>query len=156
MTSCAIFPPCVVVSDPSLSLSSLLEQRSIRRGASPKHLREDVIIIPEQNRLSYPHGRSTQIPSWSKQQASQDIVCWWCMLQIDSSGFLALCRYQPLRLARHCQCLCTPQLAARRHRFAHRDTPCFQKLRSSCTGRSALAVVIPIHRWRHRSPLMPL
>lgn len=156
MTSCAIFPPCMVVSGPSLALSSLLEQRSTSRGTSPKDLSKDVIIIPDQKRLSYSYGRGTQIPSWSEQQTSQNLVCGWCSLQIDGGGFLALRHYQTLRLACHCQCLCASQFAARRHRFTYCNTPRLQKLRGSRAGRSALAVVIPIHRWRHRSPLMPL
>ena len=155
---CHILSLCVVVSGSSLALSSIF---SWERGApagrpSPKNLSECLIIIPDQNRLAYPHGRGTQVPGWPEQQASQDIVGWRCGAQIDRGDFIALRRDQTMRLTCHRQRLGAPQLATRRHRFAHRNTPRLQKLRGSRTGRSALAVVIPIHRWRHTSPLMPL
>ena len=91
---CHTLSLCVVVSGSSLALSSMF---SWGRGApagepSPKNLNECLIIIPDQNRLAYPHGGGTQVPGWPEQQASQDIVCWRCVPQIDSGDFLALRR----------------------------------------------------------------
>jgi hypothetical protein len=61
-----------------------------------------------------------------------------------------------VRRTRHGQRLCPSQLATGRHRFAYCNTPCLQKPGGFGTGRSALAVIIPVYVGCHIFPLMPL
>ena len=60
-----------------LSLGWLrLEARGTSRKPSPKNLGECLVIIPYQNRLSYPHNGGAEIAGWPEHQPGQDIVCW--------------------------------------------------------------------------------
>ena len=149
---------CVVALGSRLHLSSF---RPWRRGAqtggpSPKDLGEYLIIIPDQNRLPYPHMGARRLPVGPRSNPARTSSAGGALCRSMRGDFLALGRNQTLRLARHGQGLCAPELATGRHRFVHRNISRLQKLGGFRTGRSALAVVIPIHRWRHRSPLMLL
>src|SRR5262245_37352767 len=157
MTSFAIYSPwggCVW----SLLSAHLAVpgSKGIHRKPSPKHFGECLVIIPYQNHLSYPHNWGAKITSRPKHQAGQDIVCRRRALQINRGHFLAFGRNEAMRRTRHSQCLCPSELATGWHRFAYRNTPCLQKPGGFCTGRSALAVIIPVHVGCHIFPLMPL
>src|SRR5262245_33063660 len=123
---------------------------------SPKNIGKCLIIIPYQNRLSYPHNGGAEIARRPEHQPGQDIVCWRRALQIKRGHFLAFSSNEAMRHTRHSQCLCPSELPTGRHRFAYRNTPCLQKPGGFCTGRSALAVIIPVNVGCHIFPFMPL
>src|SRR5205823_7730797 len=139
-------------------LASLLhrEARGTRRKPSPKNLVESLIIIPYQNRLSYPHNGSAEIAGRSEHQPGQDLVCRRRSLQIKRGHFLAFGSNEAVRRTRHGQRLCPSELPTGRHRFAYCNTPCLQKPGGFCTGCSALAMIIPVHVGCHPSPFTPL
>src|SRR5262247_403210 len=117
--------------------------KGAHRKPSPKNLGERLIIIPYQNRLSYPHNGGAEITGRPEHQPGQDIVCRRRALQIKRGHFLAFGSNEAVRRTRHGQCLCPSQLPTGRHRFAYCNTPCLQKPGGFRTGRSALAVIIP-------------
>jgi len=91
----AAFGPC------HISTRLRLEVRGTRRKSSPKNLAEGLIIIPYQNRLSYPHNGGAEIAGRSEHQPSQDIVCRRCALQIKRGYFLAFSCNEAMRRTHH-------------------------------------------------------
>ena len=112
---------------------------------SPKHINECLIIIPHQNRLTYPHDGSAEITGRPEHQPSQDLVCWRRGAQIDGGHFLAFGSNEAVCLTRQGQRLCASELPTGWHCLAYWDTPCLQKPGGFCTGRSALTVIVPVH-----------
>ena len=140
----------------SFAIFSLLMRGTQAWDLSPKHINECLIIIPHQNRLAYPHDGGAEIAGRPEHEPGQDIVCGRRGPQINGRHFLAFGSDQAVRLTRQRQRLCPSELPTGRHRFAYRNTPCLQKPGGFRTGRSALAVIIPVHVGCHTFPFMPL
>jgi len=67
----------------------------------PKNVSKCLIIIPDENRLSYPHNGGTEIAGRPEHQPRQDIVCRRGRLQIYHCHFLAFGRNETARRTRH-------------------------------------------------------
>ena len=93
----------------------------------PKNIGKCLLIIPYQNRLSYPHNGGAEIAGRPEHQTGQDIVCRRRVLQIKRGHFLALGSNEAVRLTCHGERFGASQLATGRHRFVYCNTPCLQK-----------------------------
>src|SRR5215813_10451177 len=102
MTSLAILSPWSGCVGPyRLSSVLRLEARGTRRKPSPKNLGECLIIIPYQNRLSYPHNGGAEIAGRPEHQPGQDLICRRRALQIKRRHFLAFGSNKAVRRTRH-------------------------------------------------------